>query len=314
MRDLEQLINEINSYPSDIKAEVLIAVLLEDGYQWSDFLIFYNSLFKRGFSKDIEKAEHFLINDLDEILSIKLARDGLYDLLPEGMFHAAPDSAKNSGKGMALESRKESKIEDDTRKFFQPFENEFFFERTQLEIKEREILQKLNDGSWDAFFMEFWKIDESLSKELAIKLCGLLPFVKDIVGNFKMTASCLGAILSEQVSYEIFYSPDADFDARNKDDTSSKLGQQQLGMNAILSGDAVENSKHIRYFIGPLRNTDITPYLDGGELARLIELFNSYFIPMEMESEFELIIPGEMHGFIIGSEDSGPIMGYNTIL
>jgi len=314
MENLDQLIKAINSYPADIKGEVLMADLIQEGYSWTDFLVFFNSTFKRGFGKDIDSAERFLINDLDEVLAIRLARDGLYDLLPEGVFHAGPDSAKDSAKGMATESRKEAKIEENTRKFFQPYENEFFYERTLLELKEREILQKLNDGSWDTFFIEFWKIDKLISKELAIKLCSLLPFVKDIVGNFKMTSSCLGAILNEQVSYEIFYSREADFDNRVENGSSVKLGQQQLGMNAILSGDAIENRRHIRYCIGPLKNSDITPYLEGGDIARLIEIFNSYFIPMEMESGFEVIIPEEKHGFVLGSEECEPVMGYNTII
>ena len=115
MKELEKLINMINSYPSDIKAEVLMADLIQEGFAESDFIVFFDSLFKRKYSSDILKAEKVFINDYQELLGIFVARDGLYDLLPEGLFHAS-DSALTSGKDMALDSRKESKIEEEARK------------------------------------------------------------------------------------------------------------------------------------------------------------------------------------------------------
>jgi len=127
MKDLEKLIEIINSYPSDIKAEVLMADLMEEGLSPTDFLMFFDSSFKRRYSKDILKADEYPINNLENILAVYLARDRLYDLLPEGMFHASPDNALTSGKSMASDSKKEARIEEETRKLFLPFENEFFF-------------------------------------------------------------------------------------------------------------------------------------------------------------------------------------------
>lgn len=315
MKDLEHLINSINSYPADIKAEVLMADLIEDGLALAEFLVFFDSLFKRGYSSDILKAERLLINDLDEILAIYLARDGLYDLLPEGLFHATPDSALTSGKGMASDSRKESRIEEETRKFFLPFENEFFFQRIQLEMQERSILQKLNDSSLDDFFLRFWKIDQSLPKELIIKLSAMLPFVKEIVGDFKMTANCLGAILGEEVTHRIYYTSEP-YTETGSDQTYDEfsLGKANLGVNLITGGHLMESCKLIRFSIGPLKKTGIDPYLENGDIARFIDCFCSFFIPMEMDVEFDVIMQKDLQEFVLDSDKTQSIMGYSTII
>ena len=294
-----------------------MADLIQDGFSQSDFLFFFDSLFKRGYSNDILKAEKILINSLDEVLAITLARDGLYDLLPEGLFHTSPDAAISSGKGMASDSRKESRIEEETRKFFLPFENEFFYQRIQLELQERLILQKLNDNSLDDFFLDFWKIDRSLPKELVIKLAVMLPFVKEIVGDFAMTASCLGAILDEEVTYMIRYTSEphghSDTSFQPSDDDNS-LGKASLGINLITDGHFLESSKLIHFSIGPLKKTTIEPYLEKGDIARFIACFCSFFIPMEMDYEIDVIMQKESQAFVLDSTNNQSIMGYSTII
>jgi len=314
MKELDHLIYMINSYPSDIKAEVLMADLIQDGFLPSDFLVFFDSLFSRGYSHDILKAEKILTADMSEMLAIYLARDGLYDLLPEGLFHASPDSALTSGKGMASDSRKESRIEQETRKFFQPFENEFFYQRIQLELQERSILQKLSDNTLDDFFLNFWKIDRSLPGGLIIRLSAMLPFVKGIVGDFKMTANCLGAILEEEVTHMILYTSEHNTETVVYQRDNFTLGKANLGISLITGGHSLESCKLIKFSIGPLRKTGIDPYLENGDIARFIDCFCSFFIPLEMEIEFEVILQKGHQGFLLDSSKAHSVLGYSTIL
>jgi len=53
MKELEHLINLINSNPADIKAEALIADLLQDGFSESDYMVLLNSAFRMRYCKDI---------------------------------------------------------------------------------------------------------------------------------------------------------------------------------------------------------------------------------------------------------------------
>jgi hypothetical protein len=315
MRDLDHQINLINSYPSDIRAEVLLADLILAGLSPADLLIFFNSSFKRGYSDDILKAEKLPLNNGKEILGISLARDGLYDLLPEGLFHTSPDTASSSVKGMAADSKKDSKIEEETRKFFLPFENEFFYQRILLELQERSILQKLNDNNLEDFFIDFWKIDRSLPKELIVKLSAVLPFIRDIVGDFKMTSNCLGAILGEEVTHTIQYTSKPYIESViDQADDGCCLGRTYLGVDSVIGSHSPESCKLIRFSIGPLKMTGIDPYLEKGDIARFIHCFFSYFIPMEMDAEFDVIMPKELQQFVLDSEGAHPIMGYSTVI
>ncbi|MGB8490780.1 MAG: hypothetical protein WCE64_06945 [Bacteroidales bacterium] len=315
MKDFDHLVNHVNSYPSDIRAEVLLADLLLAGLSPSDLLIFFTSSFKRGYSNDILKAEKLPLNNGKEILGISLARDGLYDLLPEGLFHTSPDSALSSGKGMASDSKKDSKIEEETRKFFLPFENEFFYQRVLLELRERSILQKLNDNSLEDFFLDFWRLDRSLPEGLIIKLSAILPFIRDIVGDFRLTANCLGAILGEEVTHTIQYkSTPCIVKAIDQADYGCCLGRTDLGVSSVIGSQSPENCKLIRFIIGPLENSGIEPYLENGDIARFIGCFFRYFIPMEIDTEFNVILPAEQQKFILGTDKVPTIMGYNTVI
>lgn len=315
MKDLEHLAHLIESYPSDIRAEVLVADLIEDGLEPHNFLILCKSIFKRGYSTDLLKAEKILINNMEEMLAIHLSRDGLYDLLPEGLFHGSINEVITTGSGMALNSRKESQIEDETRKFFLPFENEFFYQRTLLELQERSILQKLNDNSLDDFFLRFWKIDKSLPHQFISRLSAMLPFVKEIVGDFKMTANCLGAILGEEVSHKIYYISETTTETGSDQTFNSfSLGKVNLGVNLITGGDLMEGCKLIRFSVGPLKETAIDSYLENGNIDRFINCFCSFFIPMEMDFEFDVTMPKYQQEFLLGSDATPSIMGYSTII
>jgi hypothetical protein len=315
MKDLEQLVRSINSYPSDIKAEVLMADLIENGLTDSDFLIYFASLFKRGYSKDILKAEKVMLNDYQESLAVYVARDGLYDLLPEGLFHASPDSAVSSGKGMASDSRKDRKVEDETRRFFLPFENEFFYQRIQMELNERSILMKLGDNNLDEFFLDFWKLDRTLPEELIVRLSSMLPFVREIAGDFAMTSSCLGVILGEEVTYSVRYSSEPyPGPGAGAIESGAQLGNTLLGVDLITEGHYLESCSLIRFSIGPLKKTGIDPYLKNGEIARFISCFCSYFLPAEMDYEFIVTVPEELREFILDCGEAGSILGYSTII
>lgn len=315
MKESEHLTDLINNYPSDIKAEVLIADLIEKGFTPADFIVLFNSSFKRRYSSDILGAEKYQVNSFEETLAISLARDGLYDLLPEGLFHASPDSAITSGKGMASDSKKETRIEEETRKFFLPFENEFFYQRVELELQERLMLQKLNENNLNDFFLDFWKIDRSLNRELIIRLSMMLPFVRKIVGDFEMTANCLGAILNEKVTQKTEYSSDSAIEIKTGFDCNEcVLGNTDLGVNMIIGSHSPENCKLIRFSIGPLRNGNIESYMEDGETDRFIKCFCSYFIPLEMNVAIDVFISQEMQGFVLDPDSTGAIMGYSTII
>jgi hypothetical protein len=63
-----------------------------------------------------------------------------------------------------------------------------------------------------------------------------------------------------------------------------------------------------------LKKTGIDPYLENGDIARFIDCFCSFFIPMEMDVDFDVIMRKEMQEFVLDSDKAQSIMGYSTII
>ena len=73
---------------ADFKFEVVISSLIEQGHNQELIQIFRDGISRRSISKDIENVYHkYNDKDLIEYLHIHVNREGLYDILPEGLFH-----------------------------------------------------------------------------------------------------------------------------------------------------------------------------------------------------------------------------------
>ncbi|KAJ1498776.1 hypothetical protein HMI54_012379, partial [Coelomomyces lativittatus] len=77
----------LNNLAPDLKVEFILTEILEEG-DLSDIVVASKGIFKRRFKKDLEQV---LLQDYREgrnqYLSIEVNRSGIYDSLPQGLFH-----------------------------------------------------------------------------------------------------------------------------------------------------------------------------------------------------------------------------------
>ncbi|MCH5720992.1 hypothetical protein [Niabella hibiscisoli] len=107
-------------------AEAVFASLEEAGHGASDIKAFNKGGFKKGFSNDVEQV---LIEESGNRVSFEMAlnRDGIYDLLPEGLFHQSKGNTRVNSVQDAVEEHKQFKEEEKlARKFFTPLEQLLF--------------------------------------------------------------------------------------------------------------------------------------------------------------------------------------------
>src|ERR1700712_905735 len=105
---------------AELNAETLFAELLQNGLGSNQLNISKNGAFKKLYRKDIDKA-FFDQDDQDTtIATVGINRDGIYDVLPEGLFHQ-PTSAGSGINTVAMvaESRRLKEEEKKARLFFQ---------------------------------------------------------------------------------------------------------------------------------------------------------------------------------------------------
>ena len=119
--------------------------------------------------------------------TLTLSRDGIFNLLPEGLFFEE-DELKNS-KSFQDTSDKIKKKRREISQFFQPFDTEYFKLSLMLEKKINEISEKGNKVLLDLFFDKN-KIAENKSLQF------LLPQINQIKGNEYLITDILKIILN----------------------------------------------------------------------------------------------------------------------
>ena len=300
----------------DIKAEAIIGDLIENGLEWDDFVGISQGILKRRFGRDIDTTKEKKLENGRKIIEFYLNRDGLYDSLPEGLFHEETEKSLKEADKIISSSKKLKKEEKEARDFFLPFENELFSQRVKLELQEREILSRFNENLFDDIYPEFWNFDISLDRKLISRMVRLLHFSHRIAGNCKLTEECLESILEENVKVKITdkcQSENRDLVINANEDTNCVLGRVNSGVNFVCgeSFSSLKNSMVID--IGPIKKSSIEGYLENGAVAKFLDCFYDYFVPAELDVMLNIHVEKSEQSFIL-HEDSGPVLGYESAI
>lgn len=316
--NLERKSEIINSLLIDLRAEYLVSSLLEEGMNPHEILIVFDGVLKRKWSTDISHAEVDEFQNGKEALSIHLNRSGIYDALPEALFHRFRGSNNMSGEEMAKQSMKLKAEEKQSRAFFRPFINEVFLQNAKVAATENKELSRLHSDFLDALSPGFWKIDGDIPKKYLSALIRFLPFVYRISGNYELTAQCLGEILGEKVEIELTVEEEQQKYKKQADSgfSAGKLGRSKLGTDFIMDQKASGYLGKLTVEIGPLQNSAPEDYFPGGPADRLLNCFTGYFIPVELDVERKLVLSKERKAFALGDQEGEmkPYLGYSTVL
>lgn len=308
----------INALMNDLKAESLVAGLPEGKFSQDKILTACDGALRRKWSTDIRYAEVESFENGDEALTIHLNRAGVYDALPEALFHDDPGKRNASGEDMAKDSRRLKSEEKQMRLFFRPFEHEFFLQKVRVAIQESRELEQFYYEFLDGIIPGFWKTDPNIPASYAAKLIKLLPFVHKIIGNYELTARCLSEILGEMVHIDPVEEDQKEpvNDPPEKIPSSFRLGSLKLGDDTVLGNQVAGFFGKLRVKIGPLKKSAVSLFFKNGPADRLLNCFYGYFIPVELDVETK-VFPEKTQSHIKLQPDFATghsFLGYNTIL
>lgn len=305
-KELENILNELKSVFEDIKAEVVVSEILENSnVDFSNLTINNTSTFKRPYRRDIIDYKQSLTNIDNYTLNFNLSRNGIYDSLPEGVFHNPSDPALKS-LSYQKKREKQKQEEREARLFFQPIENETFNQYVNIEKEERALIDRFTDVK-NNFLLKFWQADKSLPKKYLLKLIKLLPSIHKISGNLELTALCLERIIDEKVTLEKVNSP-------YKVPNNKEEKGENLGVDLVLGVDeSIVLHPQINATIGPINEQNIKNFVDDSPTMRFIQVFYEYFIPMEMEVNTQIDYEHNNKGFVL-HENEPALMGLTTTL
>lgn len=316
--NLQEKSRRINDMLLDLTAEYLAVCLYNESVSKRDILAMFEGDLKRKWSTDVDRAETESFESGKEALSIFLNRAGIYDSLPEALFHHFSDNRNATGEDMARESMLLKNEEKQVRKFFRPFENEIFLQRTEVALNENEIFKSLYSDFLNELISGFWNIDERIPASYVSKLVRFLPFANRIAGNLKLTAQCLEKILSEKVNIELKNEEKYPVDPENTvpDFSCGRLGMSKLGADLVMGQNPTGFIGRLLFKIGPLKNTDPKVFFVNGPADLLLNCFFGYFLPAELDVEMKLVSDKETRKFSLGTKQASAksFLGYNTAL
>lgn len=298
---LEHITKQLKETYHSFKAETLIAQLLKTSQlKISDIIIKCKSTFRRSHRRDISKV---YLNDNAKI-EITLSRNGLYDNLPEAVFHK--NFKENSGISYVKMRQKYKEEENDARHFFAPLENEFFHQNLTIEQNESKLLNTFISLD-DDYLINFWKVDASLPKNILIKLLKLLPYSHEISGDLELTQLCLENILKKKVVIKKkFHSP-------KKAQLVTHNNSSTLGVDFVLAPETnTIYSPYLEVTINDIETTEVDTYINGKYMEKFVNLFYSYFIPFEIDIKTKLRV--NLNETFSLSVDESPIMGITTYI
>lgn len=301
---------ELQQTPWDIKAESQLLLAIKQGMGVDDFLVCCDKVFKREFSKDVISADLKDDAKKQSFLEFHLSRTGLYDQFPEGLFFqiAQRESRYLTTDDMVLDYKQNSKKEEEIRRFFLPFDNDFFLQRLQLEQEETMLLEGLRSGILNDYFIRFWDLPAAIPKAFMAPLILLLPHAHKIAGDLKLTSQGLGYLLKEDVNLVQKFAP-----VCSAGSVPLLLGSGLLGVDMVCGDEFFEDNPVIEIEIGPLKNSHVKDYLEGGKRFVLLETFNRFFIPAGLDTITTVKVSSEKQDMLL-ERGAEPVLGYSTVL
>ena len=306
--------------PLDLRIEVILAELLAHGYAFDDFLIQPVSLFARRYRRDLGNVhdENFERGGRPTVRTVlEVHREGMYDALPQQVFHQPGTSTSDAPPGpraMVEDIRLQRRKEKATRRFFLPFEQEFFHFRVLIEQEERRYFTNLTARWYNEALARFWGVaDSGLPPEPLTNLLYLLPLAHNILGDLPRTQQCFESVLGQPVQLRVV-SPirHALTAADDAPAGGGGLGSLSLGRDMVLGGDYQETLPALEVTLHGLSVAELEAHLAGEWPAKALALLCEYFVAFETDVVLRYEMATAEPAFVLGEGELAPILGFTT--
>lgn len=319
---IQRLLADLRRQPLDLRLEVILADLLAYGYSLDDFLVQPVGLFARRYRRDLGNVrdEQFERGSRPVVRTVvELHREGLYDALPQQVFHQPGGTAADRPlgvRGMVEDIRLQRRKEKATRRFFLPVEQEFFRFRVNVEQEERRYFTNFSVYWYNEALARFWGVaDLGLPPGPLTNLLYLLPLAHSIVGDLPRTELCFESVLGLPVKLRVVAPrrhPLPRPVATAVPTGGGKLGNLALGRDLVLGGDYHETLPALEINLQHLSVADLEAYLAGGWPATALDLLCEYFVAFETDVVVRYEMAAAEPAFFLGEGEEAPVLGFTT--
>ena len=319
--NLNRFAQQMGRLTNDVRLEVILAELVHDGLDpRRDLMMHPAGLFSRSFRHDVGRA---VVGNADafgtdavaidparrQYLNVEVHRDGLYDYLPEGLFHQPTNLGRDQAE-IFEDIDEQAGRQRGIRQFFQPIEQEFYLQRLNMELEERKYLvteENLRQNDQGDVLRQFWGLPPDLLDIRQLNnLLHLLPIAHRLVHNTPLVTQVFELMLNVPIEIRtiaplihlIELAP-ADVPASNA------LSKAELG-NFALEGLYQDTMPAYEIRIGPLSAEQLPEFLANGRSRAIMNLLIGYFMPAETDIVDHLLVSPDDQFLQLTDTDDAP--------
>ncbi|RYE27430.1 MAG: hypothetical protein EOP45_01220 [Sphingobacteriaceae bacterium] len=304
-----------NQLETDFKAVTLAAELIEQGSVTADNVVILPlGPKKRAYAKEIDSITSYTsVYRNREMVAININREGLYDMLPEGLFHQSPaSSVMITEEAMIKDIAARREEEKQARLFFAPLETELYHIRTVVELYESRLDKKSDYDELVSIFLKEWREFKCFTNQQMVKLMHVLPVIHKQRNNLAFISNVLNIMF--KANFELLYEvKSANPHNEETKQLATKLGSGKLGVNFIV-GQVYEPEEELIITIGPVTANQLLNYLPGTRTAQALEVLLSYFIPLQTTVNTRYVVEPDYQKTVLGFEQENSCLGFTTYL
>ncbi len=304
-----------DTFDADFKAEVIAAEMIDNNVPAEQIMILMLGSRKRSFRKDVDSVTDE-ISDYNnkEYTLITTHKEGIYDMLPQGLFHSPTLPKKATTQKEIIDNIKKHRIEEsNARRLFLPFEAAINHLRIQMASFESRLDKGAHHNDLVNLFKNHWEIFKYLDTAQSDIFLQVLPLVHDIRDDYESAATIFELILSVPVKI----TGRLQGQLRSANPVFSSLNDTQLGINFTTGNAAYDGGEdEIVVTVGPINNEQLKQFMPGTKKNKILEMLCDYLLPVHVDinTDFELYDTEKIMRLADKENFSNSTLGLSTYL
>lgn len=313
--------SQVNGIDTDFRAEVIASEMIEGNTPADRILIVPLGAMCRPQSKDVDSIfQEISEYDNKEYILINTHKEGLYDKLPEGLFHGTISQVSNQSDKQVIEAiRQHRKEEKDARKFFLPMDAAFNGLRVLITLYENQLDKKFHYNELVNIFSGYWEIFNHLDVRQANIFLQVLPLLHSIRDQWTAIEGILEQLFLAPVNITSRAVSNTHVSqSKNGFSMNTFLGQSSLGVD-LITGSVTHDpgSSEIVITFGPLNSAQLYSFTGPRQQQKVAEMLFDYFFPADADVVIDYDLHKSDRGFQLstpGEKESNCSMGVSTFL
>lgn len=301
---------DFNSLDTNFRAEAVVAGLTVNGQEEDRTVIIRQRGNMRDVSKDIYKSGYIYSDyDLIEYLYIYTNRLGIYDSLPEGIFHQPETNRRQrSTDDIVREIRSQRDEEGLVRRFFQPFEMAIDLMLVDAQLYEQKFDKACIYDNLRETFRDQWHILRYMTLKQGLLFLRMIPHIDEVLQDYGQIATAISIIMN--CSVKICEGKKSRTELLKGEKPG--LGTFKLGVNFVLGKSMESDNPDLDIFIGPIQPEEMRAFQSNGTNKQILTRLIDMLIPFDRNKNIHYTVSKSETKFRLSGKGHTAYLGINT--